>query len=52
VYCPKPNTLLELEANIQHEVRRIPAALILTVILDLKRRAGKCLLANGGYFES
>ena len=52
VYCPKPNTLLELEANIQHEVRRIPAAMILTVILDLKRRAGKCLLANGGYFES
>ena len=28
VYCPKPNTLLELEANIQHEVRRIPAAMI------------------------
>ena len=52
VYCPKPNTLLELEANIQHEVRRISAAMILTVILDLKRRAGKGLLANGGYFES
>ena len=53
VYCPRPRTLKELEANIRREVDALKnnPALFRRVMLDLRSRAERCVAANGGHFE-
>ena len=51
VYSPWPRNLDELEANIRREVGNLQPAMIRRVIMDIKVRARKYLLANGGHFE-
>ena len=51
VYSPKPATVRDLENNIRREILALDPAIIRKAILDVKRRAAKCLAANGGHFE-
>ena len=51
VFCPKPNTLDDLETNIRREVQRIPPEMITRAVLNIKERALKCVQNNGGHFE-
>ena len=51
VYCPRPNNLNELQAQIYNEVAQIDPAMVRRAMMDMKARAVKCIAAGGGYFE-
>ena len=46
VYTPKPRNIAELEAAIRSEIAALDPAICMKAILDVKKRAAKCLAAN------
>ena len=52
VYCPRPASLDQLEANIRQQVAALDPAMVSRSILDVKIRCQMCLQAGGGHFES
>ena len=51
VYVNKPRTLLQLQANIEHEIAEISVNLTRRVIENFKRRAEVCIQNKGGHLN-
>ena len=51
VYCPCPNNLNELQAQIYNKVAQIDPAMVRRAMMDMKARAANCIAAGGGHFE-
>ena len=50
VYCPRPNNLNELQAQIYNEVAQIDPAMVRRAMMDMEARAANCIAAGGGHF--
>ena len=51
VYCPRPATLDQLEANIRREVAILDPQLLIKVVRSIKVRTERLIVANGGHFR-
>ena len=51
VYTPRPNTLDQLQANIEREVAALDPQMIRRALMDIRVRAHKCKVNNGGHVE-
>ena len=51
VYSPRPNTLVELQANIQREVAALDPAMLLRALRDVRVRCHRYIANNGAYVE-
>ena len=51
VYKERPRNLEDLKVRITAEIRRIPAAMLHSAIVNFKCRLGHCLAVNGAQFE-
>ena len=51
VYCPRPSTLDQLQRNIEREVAALDPGMVDRALMDVKVRANKCIVNNGGHVE-
>jgi hypothetical protein len=51
VYNPLPQTLEDLKANIEREIKNISKDTLKSTFLNFKKRCEFCLSAEGGHIE-